>query len=223
MSGLRVEWGGRCWELGDGETLTFGRRRTCTIGLPPEDVGVSREAGELARSSGSWWLTNLSESRPFAVVDATGMSIPIAPRHRRALEGGRIEVVVEGLVRRYCLVVTADESPATPAVQNLTGVPTMAGLVRISDKDRLALIAMFSGYLESFPRHDPRPARYGDAAARLGWPATTLRKRVEYLRQRLTRAGVANMAGERALENLAQHVLATGVITREDLALLPPR
>ncbi len=45
-------------------------------------------------------------------------------------------------------------------------------------------------------------------------------KRIEYLRARLTRAGMPGLFGEAAMEALAEHVLTTGVITPDDLALL---
>ena len=104
------------------------------------------------------------------------------------------------------------------------GNPTQAASeVSITPADKLALVALFSGYLEAFPRYDPHPKSYADAAARLDWPRTTLVKRVEYLRTRLTNAGVPNLLGENALPYLAEWALATGLISRADLALLPPR
>jgi hypothetical protein len=98
-----------------------------------------------------------------------------------------------------------------------------AAEVVINDQDRLALAALFSGYLEAFPRYDPHPRSYADAAARLGWPRTTLVKRIEYLRTRLTNAGVPNLLGDNALPALAEWALLTGSLTRDDLDLLPDR
>jgi predicted DNA-binding protein (UPF0251 family) len=104
------------------------------------------------------------------------------------------------------------------------GSPTSATSdVSVTEAEKLALVALFSGYLEPFPRYDPHPKSYADAAARLGIPRTTLVKRVEYLRNRLTNAGVPNLLGENALQHLAEWALATGLISRADLSLLPPR
>ena len=88
-----------------------------------------------------------------------------------------------------------------------------AAEVVINDQDRLALVALFAGYLQPFPRHDPHPRSYADAAARLGWPRTTLVKRIEYLRTRLTDAGVPNLQGENGLPALAEWALLTGSLT----------
>ena len=81
-------------------------------------------------------------------------------------------------------------------------------------------MALFAGYLQEGDRYDPNPKSYAAAAARLGWPRTTLVERIEYLRGRLDRAGVPNMQGWNALSGLAEYVLTTGLITREDLRLL---
>jgi hypothetical protein len=55
----------------------------------------------------------------------------------------------------------------------------MGQAVTYTDDDRRALVALFAGYLEPFPRHDRRPRSYADAAARLGVLRTTLVKRIE--------------------------------------------
>ena len=102
-------------------------------------------------------------------------------------------------------------------------LPTAAaGEVVISDQDRLALAALFAGYLEPFPRYDPHPKTYADAASVLGWPRSTLVKRIEYLRTRLTNAGVPNLLGDNALDHLAEWALTSGVLTRSDLDRLHP-
>ena len=100
------------------------------------------------------------------------------------------------------------------------GPPTAAaGEVLIKALDRLALVSLFSGYLERFPRYHPHPRSYADAATMLGWPRTTLVKRIEHLRTRLTNAGFPNL-GDEALEHLAEWALTSGVLTREDLQLI---
>jgi hypothetical protein len=220
-----VEMGSERWEVSPDEVLTFGRSKSCTICLTLDDQGVSRRAGSLECEAGTWWLTNRSEKRTLHLVVETGLRLPLAPTQRHAVGYGRLEIVVEGLVRRYSLTVIGhqDSPPANRDDAVVTGLPTHAGQVVYTPDDRLALTAMFAGYLRRFPRHDPHPATYAEAAARLGWSQPRLRKRIEHLRSRLTMAGVANLVGDNALEHLAEHVLATGVITRSDLDLLPPR
>jgi len=218
------------FEVAEGEELTFGRSQRTTLCLDPADLGISRVAGSLESDAGVWWLVNKSTVRPLEVVDDVGIRTVLPPGRRLAVTAP-ITVIVEGAMRRHALTVDlpdgAVEGPARgpiPALETEEGNPTSAASdVSITPADKLALVALFAGYLEPFPRYDPHPKSYADAAARLDWPRTTLVKRVEYLRTRLTNAGVPNLLGENALQHLAEWALVTGLISRADLALLPPR
>ena len=107
---------------------------------------------------------------------------------------------------------------STPAA---AGTATSVGNgVLVSDADRAAMVALFAGYLEDPPRYDPYPKSYAAAAARLGWPRTTLVKRIEYLRTRLTNAGVPNLTGWNALPGLAEYAITARLISKEDLRLI---
>ncbi len=210
--------------LVEGVPITFGRGASCTLVLAHDDVGISRLAGSVELDGGVVWLANRSAVRPIYVVDHLGMRSVLAPGRRVAVDV-TTSVVVEGQVRRHALTVDLPDAgaPAGPAAASAEpdGTATSFGVeVAYTADDRLALVALFSGYLHPFPRHDPHPRSYADAAATLGWPRTTLVKRIEHLRERLTRSGVPGLVGETALESLAVHVLTTGVVTRHDLSLL---
>ena len=223
-----VTVGDQRFELASSEVLTFGRDPSCAVCLDPDDLGISRLAGSIEQDAATWWVLNRSTVRPLEVVDDIGIRTVVAPGRRLAVFGP-LTVVVEGSVRRHALALQTGLSVPAPA-----GAPAAAGNddprptvtaaeVVINDQDRLALVALFAGYLEPFPRYDPHPRSYADAAARLGWPWTTLVKRIEYLRTRLTDAGVPNLQGENALPALAEWALLTRSLTRQDLDLLPGR
>ena len=134
------------------------------------------------------------------------------PPGRRAALTGSLTVIVEGQVRRHALNVEAGlpQPPLAPIATLADSRPTVtAGQVMIGDADRQAMVALFAGYLEPFPRYDPHPKSYADAAARLDWPRTTLVKRIEHLRTRLTNAGVPNLFGGNALDALAEWALTS--------------
>lgn len=207
-----------------GQTLTFGRAPDCTVCLDVEDAAISRVAGALTYDRGTWWLTNRSTVRPLAVVDDLGFRSVLAPGRRIAVEAPT-KVLVDGSRGSHALAIdvarpagdpqTPDASP--PAGADI-GVETIIGAsVLISAADRAAMVALFAGYLEDPPRYDPNPKSYAAAAARLGWPRTTLVKRIEYLRTRLTDAGVPNLMGFNALNNLAEYALTRGLVTKADL------
>jgi hypothetical protein len=221
-----VKYGGQRFDIHSPDGLTFGRAATCTIRLDPDDLGISRLAGSVESESGTWWVTNRSAGRPFTVADDIGIRILLAPGRRVAL-GGPVTVIVDGSSLRHAIEISIEpEAPeraavAGPGGDRDAGLPTFtAEGVVVNEQDRLALVALFAGYLEPFPRYDPHPRSYADAAAHLGWSRTTLVKRIEYLRTRLTNAGVPNLLGETALPHLAEWVLATGVLLRSDLELL---
>jgi hypothetical protein len=205
---------------------TFGRSRDCDICLDPDDPAISRVAGELEFQHGTWWLANRSATRPLSIVDDLGLRSVLPPGRRTAIERPT-RVLVDGVRGQHSLLIdipTAAGPVAAapgPAGATGTGVPTATGAeVLVNDADRLAMVALFAGYLEEPPRYDPNPKSYAAAAARLGWPRTTLVKRVEYLRPRLDAAGVPNMMGFNALYSLAEYAISRRLITREDLALL---
>ena len=217
--GLTVEAGGSAFRLGPDETLTFGRAESCTLCLDPDDAAISRLAGEVERIGDVWFVTNRSASRPFAIVDGPGLRRVLAPGQRDAIEG-RVRVIVDGTGVKHELIFEGPP-PRADAPHALTGLPTAAGQdVVINDADRLALVALFAGYLHEGRRYDPSPRSYEAAAKRLGWPRTTLVKRVEYIRTRLTNAGVPNLQGWNALSALAEYALTTKLITPEDLHLI---
>ena len=204
--------------------LTFGRDEACDLTLDPDDVGISRRAGSIEREAGTWWLVNRSGSRPLSVIDELGLRSLLAPGRRAALEAP-VTVIVEGSQSEHALVVRVPrlETPTDPTAPSAEGLLTAVGEgVLVNDADRLALVALFAGYLQDYPRHDPNPRSYAAAAARLGWPRTTVVKRVEYLRTRLTNAGVPGLMGWNAMSNLAEYVITTGIITKDDLPLVFP-
>lgn len=224
MTRTTVSYAHQCHEVVAGQVLTFGRSSACTICLDPVDRGISRLAGSVELEVGAWWLHNRSTSRALAVIDDMGIRSVIAPGRRVTVHGG-LTVVVEGSVRRHALEVCVHQEEPSPraAESEPPGgeLPTDAwGELMINSSDHLALVALFSGYLEPFPRYDPHPKSYADAAAQLGWPRTTLVKRIEHLRARLTLAGVPNLVGNDALDHLAEWSLTTRVLSRDDLGLI---
>lgn len=209
--------------VAEGDTFTFGRAEGCTACLDPNDLGISRLAGSFEFDGGAWWLTNRSNKRALVVVDQVGIRSLLAPGRRLGVDQA-LSVVVEGQTRRHELrvEVSKDAIPEPPPHEEPDGAETQMGFeVAYTPEDRLALVALFDGYLRDFPRYDPHPRSYAEAAAKLNWPRTTLVKRIEHLRTRLTKAGVPNLLGDTALDALAEYVLTSGILTREDLKLLP--
>lgn len=217
-----VHVGDEVYPVVAGTPLTFGRADTCTVCLDADDTVISRLAGSVEYDSGTCWVVNRSAVRPLAIVDELGFRSVLPPGRRSAVEAP-VRVVVDGGNGSHTLTVRppVGQPPTDPAAESPPGLPTVVGEgVLVNEADRLALVALFAGYLDDPPRHDPHPKSYAAAAARLGWPRSTLVKRVEYLRTRLSNAGVPNLMGWNALANLAEYALTTGLVTKDDLRLL---
>lgn len=220
MARIRISSGEMVVEAGPGESVTFGRSRECRICLDAQDMAISRRAGSLEYERDTWWLTNRSSARPLAVVDDLGFRTVLPPGRRTAVEAPT-RVLVDGTKTSHTLRVEVSVAQVVVPDPPPPGTPTAVGAgVLISPADRLAMVALFAGYLEDPPRYDPNPKTYAAAAARLGWPRTTLVKRIEYLRTRLDSAGVPNMMGWNALTNLAEYALSRGLVRKDDLHLL---
>lgn len=208
----------REYRLTPGESLTFGRASRCTIRLDPGDGGISRLAGEIEFVAQVWFVSNRSRSRQLSVVDQLGLRRVLAPGQRDPIEG-RTRVIVDGSRGSHELVLKGPEHAVEPA-QMATGIPTIEGRDLVKPAERRDLVALFAGYLLEGDRYDPVPSSYATAATLLRCQAKTLRKRIEYLRTRLTKAGVPNLHGRNAQTALAEYALTTGLITVKDLSLI---
>jgi hypothetical protein len=222
LPAVHVETAGGRTTLAGGERLTFGRARDCGICLDPDDLAISRIAGAVEFEHGTWWVANTSATRPLAVADDLGFRSVLGPGRRAAVES-HVQVIVDGSRSRHTIRIRVDAPRAEPSPEQPPGTPTAVGeQVLISPSDRMAMVALFLGYLQDPPLYDPYPKSYAAAAARLGWKRTTLVKRIEYLRTRLDAAGVPNMTGYAALNNLAEYAISRNLISRDDVALLDP-
>lgn len=220
MSKITVSVGEQTVQAGPGGAVSFGRSPDCTICLDPQDVAISRRAGAFEHEHDTWWLVNRSTARPLSVVDDLGLRAVLPPGRRTAVEAAT-RVIVDGTRASHTIRVEVSVDRPGSGDPPPPGAPTAVGEgVLISPADRLAMVALFAGYLEDPPRYDPHPKSYAAAAARLGWPRTTLVKRIEYLRTRLDQAGVPSMMGWNALVNLAEYALSRGLVTKDDLRQL---
>jgi hypothetical protein len=215
-----VSSGGVRHEIEAGSPVTFGRSEVCTVQLDQSDAGISRIAGQVEQREGRFWLVNHSR-QPIGVRDHLGLLNKVLPGNEYAL-GGPSAILVSGSLGRHVLNVDVPMSPAPPRPAPVDGQPTNVGSgVVVREEDRRALVALFAGYLEPPPRYEPAPRTYDAAARRLGWPRTKLIRRIEYLRRRLTAAGVPDLIGPEALANLAEYVIASGIVGPADLERYP--
>jgi pSer/pThr/pTyr-binding forkhead associated (FHA) protein len=218
------------WRVTPDRHFSFGRSLTCTLVLPNEDRGVSRNAGSIDWRGNSWWLTNASASSMLYLSGDRGFRADLPPGLSLPLQQWHARVRLDGILASYTLRIRLpdldeegedeEQQPEVVPERTVTSTKLRAPL---NDADRLVLAARFEEYLtwnHSGPA-SPRSAR--DAAERIGWSPHTVSKRCENIRNRYVRIGVPGLRGPRALEELAALLISTGELTRDDLRRLPAK
>jgi hypothetical protein len=196
------------------------------VGLDTSDMGISSLAGSVEWAWGLWWLVNHSRKRRLLLDDGTGGEPQrLDCGQRFAINVPRLTVLVPGAIYTHRIEVVVPEGDlARVAGSRITSGTLIAGDLRLSERDKDVLVAMFSGYLEDFPRRTMRPRTYQQAADLLGtpWTAVTVRKQIERLKERAARADVY-FEGRYANYDLADHLVANRLLVRDDLARLERR
>ncbi len=219
--------GGDQFEVVPDRPFVFGRADDdAVVGLDANDMGISATAGSVEWNWGVWWLVNYSRKRRLLLDDGTGgQPQRLDCGQRFAINVGRLTVLVPGAIYTHRIEVIIPENDlARVEGTRITSGTLVAGNLRLNERDKDALVAMFSGYLEAFPRRTLRPRTYQEAARLLGepWTAVTVRKQIERMKERASRIEVY-FEGPHANYDLADYVVANGLLTRDDLARLERR
>ena len=224
MSTATVLIAGEEFQVMPAQPLVFGRADgDGVVGLDSSDMGISATAGSVEWAWGLWWLVNHSRKRRLLLDDGTG-------GHPQRLECGqrfainvqRLAVLVPGAIYTHRIEVVVPESALARAEgSRITSGTVTAADLRMSERDKDVLVAVFSGYLETFPRRTTRPRTYKQAAELLGspWTAVTVRKQIERLKERAARVGLY-FEGQHSNYDLADHLVANGLLVPDDLARL---
>jgi len=206
------------------QPFVFGRAdRDGVVGLDASDMGISSIAGSVEWDWGLWWLVNHSRKRRLLLEDGSGgQPQRLECGQRFAVNVRRLTVLVPGAIYTHRIEVVVPESDlARVEGSRLTSGTMTTGDLTLSERDKDVLVAMFSGYLESFPHRSTRPRTYQQAAELLGppWTSVTVRKQIERLKERAARADVY-FEGQHANYDLADHLVASGLLVPGDLARL---
>jgi hypothetical protein len=215
---------GEEFEVTPEQPFVFGRADgEGIVGLDASDMGISAIAGSVEWSWGLWWMVNHSRKRRLLLDDGSGgQPQRLECGQRFAINVRRLAVLVPGAVYTHRIEVIVPESHlARVEGSRLTSGTLTTGDLRLSERDKDVLVALFSGYLEAFPRRSSRPRTYQQAAGLLGppWTNVTVRKQIERLKERATRTGVY-FEGPHANYDLADFLVSNGLLVPADLARL---
>jgi len=212
---------GEAFALSRDRPFVFGRADAeGVIGLHADDMGISAEAGAVEWGWNFWWVINRSLKRQL-LMDTGGGGAPLrlASGQRFAIAAPRLSVLVPGEIFTYRLeVVVPDSELARYESKRSSSGTLVTGQITLSARDVDALVALFSPYLDDYPRRQARPLTYRAAAELLGepWTDVTLRKRVERVKGRLARIGVY-FDGSQAKYDLADYLIDCGLLSPADL------
>jgi hypothetical protein len=218
-----VRIGSREFVASPGQPVLFGRADDDGIvGLEAADMGISAFAGSV-EWDGFWFIVNNSRKCKLLLDQGDGAQ-PLDCGHRHAITVERLVVQVRGAIRMHEIVVTVLPEELARVSLNRPTSGTIVGGIILTDSERDAAVALFEGYLLPGSKHQAWPRSYAEAARRLGPPRTkdSVRRQIERLRQRLAGNGYY-FEGPRANYELADHLIGSRVISREDLARLPVR
>ena len=198
------------------------RATRAIIGLDPQDMGISARALTIEFHGGVWWLANLSSKRNLLLDPGYGSAmITLRPGQRHAIAVSPLGVLVPGAIFTHRLDVQVPvEGLALRRPSELGASGTMAAEeLHLTESDRRALTAVFAPLLRAWPRRGAHPLSYQEAADLLGagWTATSVRKHVERVRQRMADSGTF-LSGSHAKDDLGQYLLDNGILTTDDLA-----
>ena len=213
---------GQTRDLSDRDSVRIGRagdEALDIIGLDDRDRGISRLAASITVSGTDIVIRN--ESANASLYLDRGLGEPLALRpEERFLVADTCSIEIRGTVRYHRVDVHPRLVATGPRLPRPPGAPTVTVQLDLTTRDRAALAALYRGYLEAFPRRDCVPSTYEEAGVVLGVPASTVRRRIDRVRERLAEQGVI-IEGRNARETLATYLLDNEFLGPRDLVRLP--
>ena len=205
------------------EGLTFGRGAELDLDSNPF---MHRRVGRFVFADGIWWIENLNAWTPITVV-ADGSSTLLTGQTRVALVHPTTRVRFEAGACNYELRATlgaVPQLPPTPTVALELTATVRPSDLELTDEQRLLVVALAELRLRN-PAERFRLPTNRSVAARLGWTTAKFNRKLDYLCQRLERAGVAGLrsTGRRANERrmrVVDHLISNGTVSERDLELL---
>lgn len=226
---LHVEFAGERFDVPPDVPFTIGRRGDLVIDDNPY---LHRRFLVLRPDGAIWWLENVGERLAATVSDDSGtVQAVLAPGGRLPLGFDGVHVVFGAGSTVYDLQIRSGRSFGHPPVPDADDRDdevdeTTIGAVALSPAQRLLLVALCENTLRLIDGGRGGIPSTAEASARLGWTLSAFTRRLDYLCQKLERAGAAGLRGDRGQlatdrrMRLVEHAVATRLVTRDDLRLL---
>lgn len=225
MNPIKVEFCGEWYTVEEPNDFTIGREADLVI---DENPHLHRQFLRLYEDFGMWWLGNVGNLLSATITDATGrVQAWLAPGARIPIVFQRLHVFFTAGSTTYELTVHSDEDYFnTSAALSTSGGATTIEPVPLTKSQRLLVLALAEHVLShTVPGRSAVPTS-AEAAARLGWSMTTFNRKLDNVCEKLDKAGIAGLRGDRghlALNRrarLVEYAVASRMVGREDLSML---
>jgi DNA-binding CsgD family transcriptional regulator len=226
---------GQEFELDPTSSFTFGRHEECTVVLDSSDSSISRFAGMLTCENGTWFVTNLSETRPIRLIDDvrhTSRTLPVSapqgPPSRFALGEGDVTIAVPGAITHNLIVSFDLDEPAVVRARRPEAVDpsplTNTVVVVLTPRQRDVLNILARGYVQPHPRFNPEPLTYAQVGQRLRISPSRVERHVADIRARMMDAQLPELNDlQDARRRVCELAVALHLVTTASVAALETR
>ncbi len=220
---LTLDFCGEVIVLEPGTEFEFGRDADLTI--DGENRHLHRRLGRFLSQGGSWWIANIGSSLLLELFDADSQS------SARISSGSAHPIAYRNSIVRFSAGPTAYEIELTTTVDPSVTVQTSSDTMnvtslKLTDDQRRLIVALAEQRLLE-PQAPFRPPTSRQAAQRLDWTYTRFNRKLDNVCKRLASVGVpglhdggGGLAKDRKM-NLVEFAVTTGLVSTDDLALLP--
>ena len=224
---LTVEFCGEVNVLEAGQTLTIGREADLSIDDNPY---LHRRFLVLSCRDDLWWIANVGSRLSATLADSNGtVQAWLAPGAQVPVVFPDSSVWFTAGPTTYEIELRLEGAPfcATTSLDDPVSGETTIGRLSLTPDQLLLLVVLAEPVLLAEGHRSAQIPTSAVAAARLGWTLTRFNRKLDNVCQKLARLGVQGLHGgpERLASSrkarLVEYSVATRVVRREDLRLLP--
>ncbi len=224
---VTVEFAGEYFSIEPGGRFVLGREGDLAI---DDNLFLHRHFLEIVESGGLWWLANIGTRLQATVTDATGgVQAWLAPGARLPLVFATTNVVFSAGPTTYEFTIHSSEPTFRPIHHDLAGDgDSTIGEVPLTISQKQLLLALAEPLLRRDGSGMSSIPSSAAAAARLEWTVTRFNRKLDNVCDKFDRIGVPGMRGgargsaTNRRARLVEHVIASRLVTKDDLVLIDP-
>ena len=225
MKPPRVEYCGEWYEATEADGLSIGRESELVI---DDNPFLHRRFLHIFLEHGLWWIGNTGNLLSASLCDETGhVQAWLAPGARMPIVFEQLHVLFSAGSTTYDFTIHADPGyfASSSAFMDRAGATTVDP-VPFTRSQRQLVVVLCEGLLRQRGGGRGEVPSSADAARRLGWSMTTFNRKLDNVCDKLDRAGVQGLRGERGQRatnrrfRLVEYAMSTRLVSADDLALL---